>query len=89
MTEVFGSTRTGLFLPGSDIDLVCLKTDEEQRRSKSATDEEDTGVKQLSPMKVFADALLLSWGEDLVYLEVLEVRYLLLRDFSDPFPSPL
>ncbi|GMH65864.1 hypothetical protein TL16_g04302 [Triparma laevis f. inornata] len=72
-TVVFGSMSTGLLLPGSDIDLVCLVKEkeggeEENVRSKGT----DTSILTQSPMRLFADSLHSAWGDSLTYLEVLE-----------------
>ena len=67
--EVFGSLATGLLLPSSDIDVVCVLKEEP---SSSASADTDYAIKSASPMRTLADALLSSWGDSLTYLEVLE-----------------
>jgi len=49
--KVFGSSATGLLLPGSDIDIVCLLTDSESLRLSENPTKHDTDIKKLSPMK--------------------------------------
>ena len=79
----FGSLKTGLFLPASDIDLVVTFSvdDEEQSYANSKLDSQDQEDWRLhirenpgSRMKRFADAIGREWFPDgkISYLEVLD-----------------
>ena len=67
--DVFGSLSTGLLLPSSDIDVVCVLKEDPASSASAGT---DYAIKSASPMRVLADALLERWGDSLTYLEVLE-----------------
>ena len=76
--KLFGSQATGLFLPTSDIDLVVLFNNRDEKKDKANEKEDEDDMEKWrdssskSPLFQLADALREKWRNQLSYLEVIE-----------------